>query len=370
MSWQPQPDNPLLGNFCIRLLEAVAPYTEAVLLSVKADGEKGFRLSETLCGCYRKVEVRYTSRNGFMEKCSKFIAYQKAMRYVRRRIFKPDLLHLHVAFPAGCMALFWKCRYGLHYVLSEHSSEYFFQRRGGRTLPFLWRKIAQQADAIFPVSRCLAEAMEASGIHRPYHIVPNVVDEAFLSRNPQTREEGKLRLLHVSSLDAETKNFGGLLRVIERLSQECPSVELRVVHDFPNPRYETWVRQHGLQEVVRFLGPKSAEDLADEYAHADALLMFSDMETFSCTVMEALAVGIPVFATRVGAVPELLTEGCGAIVEPKDEEALFQLLLAFAARPFRPEMSSVKSHIRRLCSPESVGRMMAETMSTLYTFKK
>ena len=375
MSWHPTPENPKLGNFCIRHLESVAPFSDSVWLKVEENGSKSrFQIEVEEKASCRCVTVSIPHAHcKLLGKFLHFKAYQKGFRYVRRHLFQPELLHLHVAQNLGLLALYWKWRYRLPYVLSEHSSIYL-QHPAARLKP-LWRRVANEAACMLPVSTLLGNAMREKGIHAPMEIIPNVLNENYLkafphgtlsqegnSQEAQSQEEGcrPFRLLHVSTL-SEVKNFNGILHVMERLQNETGyDFELNVVHDFPADGYRQWVQQHNLQEKMHFCGAKNEDELLQFYAKSDALVMFSHLETFSCTVMEAVGVGIPVIATRTGAIPEMLADGRGIVVEPDDEEALYNAIIQLMKNGLPLDVPRQKAYARAASSMETVGRRILE----------
>jgi glycosyltransferase involved in cell wall biosynthesis len=94
------------------------------------------------------------------------------------------------------------------------------------------------------------------------------------------------------------------------------------------------VRHHGLDERVRFEGPRAGAGLARSYLDADVLVLASHGETYGMVVTEALAAGLPVVATEVGGVPEALGRGAhgvrpGLLVPPADPGALAGALQAW-----------------------------------------
>jgi len=81
---------------------------------------------------------------------------------------------------------------------------------------------------------------------------------------------------------------------------------------------------------ARFLGPLSRQQVVDLFAGADAMVLPSSWENFPHTVVEALAVGTPVIATRVGGVPEVVTDGDnGLLLEPGSADALVDAIGRF-----------------------------------------
>ncbi len=117
---------------------------------------------------------------------------------------------------------------------------------------------------------------------------------------------------------------------------------LAALHDLPwrcvcvgtlklDPRFVDHLRRDaaksGIGDRLRFTGPLTGDDLAAAYACADALLLASRAETYGMVVSEALARGLPVFATDVGGLPEALGQDGngglpGVLVPPDDAAAL------------------------------------------------
>lgn len=102
----------------------------------------------------------------------------------------------------------------------------------------------------------------------------------------------------------------------------------------------------GMDDRMRFSGPRAGAELADSYGAADVLVLPSRAETYGMVVAEALARGLPVVAADVGGVPEALGHGADAIrpgllVPPDDPAALRDALRAWL------EDSDLRLRLRR-----------------------
>jgi glycosyltransferase involved in cell wall biosynthesis len=96
--------------------------------------------------------------------------------------------------------------------------------------------------------------------------------------------------------------------------------------------YAAEVRERRIEPEVRFLGYR--HDVADLMAISDAVVLPSVAEAFGLVLVEALYLGTPVIATRVGGIPEIVADGIdGMLVPPGDASALAETLRAFAANP-------------------------------------
>jgi glycosyltransferase involved in cell wall biosynthesis len=95
---------------------------------------------------------------------------------------------------------------------------------------------------------------------------------------------------------------------------------------------ERRARELGLAERVRFLGPLPRERIFELFRAADAAILSSSWENFPHTVVEALAVGTPVLATRVGGVAEVVHDGeNGLLVATGDAKALAESIRRYFA---------------------------------------
>ncbi len=185
------------------------------------------------------------------------------------------------------------------------------------------------------MSANLAETVHRLGVAEDrIHLLPNGVDTAAFQALPRAEarrrlgepEQGRL-LLFVGRL-VPVKAVDVLLRAFARLDAGATGgVRLALVGDGPlRGRIEALGATLGLTERVRLLGQRPPEDVALWLNAADALVLSSLNEGCPNVVLEALACGTPVVASRVGAVPDLLDESCGVMCEPGDADALAEAL--------------------------------------------
>ena len=251
--------------------------------------------------------------------------YQYGLNYIKKRFFKPDLIHLHVAYPLGQVALLWKKLYGYKYVLTEHWTIYQPQNKDvlvGKLKKKIV-KIANNASLIMPVSLDLQHCMEGHGIHNRFRVIYNLVNTDTFKLGT-SHQGSKKQMLHISTLRDEAKNFSGILRVIERLWQQRQDFELHVIHDYEAPEFKAFVKEHNLLDCVIFHGKKTSEEVAQAYQNADFFVLFSNFENLPCVIVEAFASGVPVLSSAVGGIAEILSPERGILVPSGDEEALLQ----------------------------------------------
>ena len=128
------------------------------------------------------------------------------------------------------------------------------------------------------------------------------------------------------------KNIELFLDVAAQVRQQVGDAQFMIVGD--GPQRAALVRRAeelGLATCVHFLGWRS--DVPDLMALWDAMLLTSHMEASPVSILEALATGIPVVATGVGSVPEIVDSSVGILVEPGDAAGMAGSIVALLDNP-------------------------------------
>ena len=169
-------------------------------------------------------------------------------------------------------------------------------------------------------------------------IEPNLVEFGDRPADRRPRTAGglatPLRLLMVTRLDP-IKGVDVAIRALAQVSG-CSAV-LRVVGE-GQPRYVDHLRsiaeELGVSDRIEWAGPVAREKLSEEYRSADLLIVPSHYETFGVVIVEAMAAGLPVIASNVGGVSNVVDGGRYArLVEPGDPAALARGIAELAGDP-------------------------------------
>lgn len=364
LSWFPTPDNPTLGNFCLRQINALPDDCHSVILSV-CDGNgltKSFEIHEIKEGRYTHIQINIRPpKINILRKIKMLRMYQYGLNYIKKHYFTPDLLHLHVTFPLGQIAYMWHKIYGYPYVLTEHWSIY--QPQNQHVLTGLLKrkivKIANHASVILPVSLDLKRNMERNGIHNNFQVIYNLVDtETFKLGTPT--QNGKKRILHISTLCDEVKNFSGILHAIEKLRQQRNDFELHVIHDYEAPELKAFVREHNLQDCVIFHGKKTSAEVAEAFANTDFFVLFSNFENLPCVIVEAFASGVPVLSSKVGGISEIVNSERGILVNSRDEDALLQGMNQMLDTSGNYNREAIRQYALQTFANEIIGKQIYE----------
>src|SRR5207247_3601899 len=130
---------------------------------------------------------------------------------------------------------------------------------------------------------------------------------------------------------AHVKGFDVLLEAVALVRQAMPEFSLRIVGDGPErAALERLISDLHLADSVELVGYK--EDPTGHFEEAGLYLLSSRSEGIPLTLLEAMACGLPLVATAVGGVPEIVSdEKEGLLVRPEDPVALFRAILRLPA---------------------------------------
>ena len=260
----------------------------------------------------------------------------------------PDIIHQHFGFELAAMAE----REGVPFVFTEHSSHH--NRALSPEQAERLKKEYGRCSAVLAVSRALAKNMRANtGVEAA--IVPNIVDTARFA--PKRIAHERFTFVSAGNL-IPGKNMAGLLRAFAALHGEP---RLIIFGDGPESgALRTLCAELGLDSRVSFRGHCPREELAEAYAAADCFVLASRSETFGVVYIEAMAVGLPVIATRCGGPEDFVTEENGILIPVDDESALTGAMERMMLRREDYDSAAISADIRRKFAPETIAARLTE----------
>ncbi len=237
-------------------------------------------------------------------------------------------LHNHFAGPSASVSMLAARLAGIPYSFTLHGPADLAE-------PARWKLGEKIAGARFVAcishyARSQAMLMSAPEHWERLRIVHCGVSPALYDRPRAAVQNGGLHLVFVGRL-APVKGLRVLIEAIGALDD--PAVRLTIVGD-GSERAALEAMAVPLGDRIRFTGYQSQDEVAAILATANAFVLPSFAEGVPVVLMEALAAGLPVIATRITGVPELVEDGVsGFLVPPGDPQALTGAIAALAARP-------------------------------------
>jgi glycosyltransferase involved in cell wall biosynthesis len=340
-SWYPSSSNPISGIFVkeeARFLAELHPGIN-VVVSLHGNGDFGLDLKRpaTLWGTLRRfirasglsevaclpnlVEINrprltWTLRlfNGNLRQ--QIDAHRKNFLRAVERFGKPDLIHAHVTYPAGWIAMQLASEFGVPYIIKECMGPFPFRTpkfvNPDGSLTHWISEPLQNAQQTIAMSPMLADGMAAYGLKRPL-VIPYPVDERRFE--PEVvRRQGQFSFFTMCGLSAE-KGIPDLLRAIPLALREVPDLVFRIGGPGRLQEYRQLANELGIEHAVEWLGPVSREDAPRRFAECSAFIMVSHLETFGMVYAEAIACGKPVIATRCGGPEFIVNDKNGLLVD-------------------------------------------------------
>ncbi len=192
------------------------------------------------------------------------------------------------------------------------------------------------ADCVICNSSAAAAKLAKEGLpSRKLTVISNGLPvEAFQQTSPALpRQPGVMRIGMIARMNERSKNHALFLRAAANVSARFPLAEFVLVGDGPlRPEWEELAQQLGIAPRTHILGERF--DIPAILAAVDVVVSASRTESLSNAILEAMAAGLPVVATRVGGNPELVREReTGLLIAPDDEPALTTALETVLASP-------------------------------------
>ena len=232
------------------------------------------------------------------------------------RAEKLDLLHVHYAIPHSISAILAresiKEKRFVPVITTLHGTDITLVGADRSYLP-ITRYALQQSDGVTAVSRFLKQATIETFDFDNIEVIPNFIcAEQYkkLTDSPLRDEiasNGELLLAHVSNFRS-VKRPTDCIEILARVKKDFTNVKLVMVGDGPERSAVAFrAEQLGVKDDVAFVGKRS--NIAGYLGVSDVFLLPSELESFGLAALEAQACELPVIATRIGGIPEVINDG-------------------------------------------------------------
>jgi glycosyltransferase involved in cell wall biosynthesis len=282
------------------------------------------------------VRIRATRfwRGTFPRKVGTTMALRRFIKDLR-----PDVVHAYNA-RASIYAGFGVPR-RTPLVVSRHGA---VPEKMRAWFPWVERVCYRNVRTVIALSEEVARTLPQRTSYPPIRIVPNGVDLERFQRAPKP-EPGDPTVVMVARLN-ETKRHDLLLRAIAILAEgPVPDVRGVIVGDGPNrATLEALSHDLGITDHIRFAG--EVEDVRPFVAEARVAALISQHEGFGNVLLEAMAMGRPVVASRRGAIPEVVRDGIDGMLTDLDPQDIADALAQLLTDPERSDAMGVQASER------------------------
>lgn len=254
------------------------------------------------------------------------------------RKFKPDIIHAHWPFPHAYIALGAAKLFKIPLVLNFHGAELLLIRKKKWVKPLLKFAIGQ-AQAVFANSSFTASKIKAlRNVDVEWSPYGTTLETGTGNAEPHP-VQGKFKILFVGR-HIERKGIRYLIEAARYLPRDQFEIRIVGVGDLTEQLKELAAHVSGNSAEIIFTGKLSPEALANEYKTANVFTLPAivdskgDTEGLGVVLIEAMELGLPIVASNVGGIPDVVIDGeTGILVPEKDPEALANAYKRLAAEP-------------------------------------
>lgn len=332
-SWYPNKQDPFDGDFIQRHAHAAAVENKVHVLFVKAIDQKEHHKQEICQSGHLTEQIIYIKKeHRFLKKAIRqwqwFRQYKTAIQEYINSNGLPQLVHVHVPWRAGLIALWMKRKYNVKFLITEHWDIYNQVVANRFTRQPWWKqklikRIFSEATLLVPVSHFIAKAIARYVVPKEHRVILNVVDTDLFTYRPFDTKP--FVFLHVSNM-VPKKNITGILEAFLLFQQIYASAQLVLVGNKDDQYEREAARLKIPRERIVFRGEIVYRAVAEEMQGAHCLIVNSLIENSPCVIGEALSSGIPVIATKVGGIPEIVNESNSILIPPNNTNALLEAM--------------------------------------------
>lgn len=283
-----------------------------------------------------------------------------------REKFPFDLIHAHFGYPDGVVAAKLAKRYKVPFIITEHAS----------WVPWMNNYPKARRQAVWAASRCsfhiavsnfARQTIEQfTGDTERLRVLPNGVDVNVFRRAADFGPADPNQILYVGFM-RHIKGIDILLRAMALLVKQKPDLRLVLIgggiyrdSKAQEGQLRQLTQELGLEKNVEFVGIKTPQEVARYMCESSLLVLPSRTETFGAVLIEALACGTPVVATRCGGTEDIVRDEIGRLVEKENPEELARAMMDVIVRRKEFDPDKLRQYALKNFSWEEVAKRTGE----------
>ncbi len=282
------------------------------------------------------------------------------LRLLYKRIVKdygrPDILHAHFRESAYIGSRL-KDRTGIPLVVTEHSSR-INKKNIDREFYSIAKIAYEKTNALIVVSPSLGEMIEGNfNISSIY--IPNIVDLNTFKYKPKADRE-YFRFVSTGNL-IKLKRMDLIIEAFAKLFKGMADIRLDIFGDGPERKnLKNLIEEYDLSEQISLRGVCGREEIASTLENSDCFVLPSQTETFGVAYIEAIAMGVPVIATRCGGPEVFVNDRNGILIDIDDLDELIEAMNYMYENIKKYDGENIALEINKKFSSETVARQIID----------
>jgi glycosyltransferase involved in cell wall biosynthesis len=270
--------------------------------------------------------------------------FNDTYRFIRKEILsknKIDIIHSHLSYPAGFLGTIIQKREKIPCILTEHTWIKKYFRSTIHKLCVLYT--LKHCSCLVAVSQALGDDINRY-CKRHVHVIPNVIDMNKFSLPDQGKMDNNLDIGILGGMGNYRKGVDILIKAVSLLKD----MEM-TVHIGGDGRYLSTFKELAKELDIAgkcvFYGEIKPESIQKFYSRLDFYVLPSRDETFGVVVIEAMACGLPVIATRCGGPEEIITKETGVLIEKENPRELAQAIRSVAGNLGSYKRETIRNYV-------------------------
>jgi glycosyltransferase involved in cell wall biosynthesis len=240
-----------------------------------------------------------------------------------------ELIHAHFA-NIGNVARRLGKMLGLPYTLTAHAFDIYMDPDTDEL-----QKVMNDAESVVTISEYNKNYLKGEiGVNNEINVIRCGIDLDKFKPQKKIKDDNRIRLLTVARL-VEKKGIAYLIKAIPMVIKKLPNCELTIIGSGPlYDNLQQLARDLNIERYVQFKGDVSDSELMRYYEYADMFILpcivaeNGDRDGIPVSMMEAMAMQMPVISTTVSGIPELVEDSVSGILAlPKDEKAIADAII-------------------------------------------
>ncbi|OFI05789.1 putative teichuronic acid biosynthesis glycosyltransferase TuaC [Clostridium acetireducens DSM 10703] len=292
-------------------------------------------------------------------KLSKINSFMKSVRFLNKVVKENniELIHSHVCYGAGFIANLYTKFNNIPYIITEHMStiKEFSLKPYNR---ILFKSSYKRAKKVITVSSFLSNELTSLGYQFHKEIIGNVVNVDEYELN-YSKENDIFNILFIGIMgENEVKGLPFFIPALAKFMCNNPqyNIKFHLIGDgIKRKKYESLCNEYKISQNCIFYGAVDKKDIPRYIKNSSFLVLPSVKETFGSVLIEAMAGGKPVLATKCGGPQEFVNKKVGVLVDSKSEEALEEGLKKIIENYDKFDTLYIRNYIKNNYSYEAVG---------------
>lgn len=272
------------------------------------------------------ITVYYLNITSFnLPKCRNILLILFSYRYLYKLVAKEkyDLIHSYLTFPSGFLSLLAAKKFQIPFIITEVVSSFNIFFKNNIILFSTVKKILNACEELITVSDDLGKQIIENNIFpKKMKTLYTIADgNIFYCKKLPEKDKHEISFLFTGFMHkTERKGIHLIIEAVKLLDEDRSSIynyKFILVGDGDmRIQYENRIKKYNISKYFQFLGNKSLKEIANLMQQADIFILPSLHEGTPCVIVEALSCGMPVLASSVGGIPEIVKENCGVLVQP------------------------------------------------------